>query len=69
MFSSGSHIHSLISMTYMFDDIREKNKEKCDEIVNEYWAISKWPRKKKKRRRKELKIDYSIFSWDLFGNY
>lgn len=53
----------------MMHDIKEKNKEKCEQLRDEWWETCKLPRKKKKSRRKKILVEYSIFSWNPFQSY
>ena len=47
----------------------ESNMEDWKDRIRAEWEESKnYPRKKKKRVRKSLLLDWSIASYDLFGN-
>jgi len=51
---------------------KTRNNEKIDEILKEYHEETiKLPRRKKKQRRKELKLDYQIFKSfdDMFDGF
>ena len=45
----------------MIDDSREANKRKIQEAVDKYWDACKYPRKKKKKMRKEAQRDYNFW--------
>ncbi len=54
-----------IGMSYM-SEMQEARELKLEEIKQAWEDSKNLPRKKKKQRRKELKIDWSIFSWNPF---
>ena len=44
------------------DDAKNKTDEKIDELIKEYYEVTpNLPRKKKKKRRKELNREYSFW--------
>jgi len=59
----------LYGMALMFEStMRGNNEEKLKEIREEWQRSKNYPRKKKKKVRKRLQLDYQIFSWDPFEN-
>lgn len=52
-------LHGL-SMMY---DLEVSNEKKLQEIQEEWWESANYPRKKKKKVRKHLLLEYSIFSY------
>jgi len=58
-----SYQHYLSFAVGMMHDMQEKNEQKLEEIQDEWVRSMDYPRKKKKRVRKRLLIDWSIFSW------
>lgn len=63
-----SMIQSLMYMAMPFINemaTREANKEEWKERILSQWRETKnFPRKKKKQRRKELQVDWSIANWN-----
>ena len=53
----------------LLQGMQERNKQKLDEITDEWIKSASYPRKKKKRVRKRLLVEYSIFSYaeDMFN--
>jgi len=48
----------------------EANMDEWKDRIRKEWENSKnYPRKKKKRVRKELLLDWSIANWSPFGDY
>lgn len=47
--------------------IKEKNLEKQQDAINRWHEAKKFPRKKKKKMRKEANYDYNF--WIAMGNY
>jgi len=45
-------------------EIQEKQEERKKQILVEWEKSKSYPRKKKKRVRKELNLDYSIACWN-----
>ena len=45
------------------DNMKEKNKQKLDEISRKFIESKNYPRKKKKLVRKHLNLEYSLFKW------
>ena len=45
----------------MFEEGREMNKQKIQEAKDKYWNACNYPRKKKKKMRKEALRDYSFW--------
>ena len=45
-------------------EIQEKQEERKKQILVEWEKSKNYPRKKKKRVRKELNLDYSIACWN-----
>lgn len=45
----------------IFQDCNEMNKQKIQEAEKKYWDACKYPRKKKKKMRKEALRDYSFW--------
>lgn len=50
----------------IMNDIQSKSEEKKAEILLEWEKSKNYPRKKKKRIRKELNLDWVIASWNPF---
>lgn len=50
----------------MMNDIESKSEEQKKEILLEWEKSKNYPRKKKKRVRKELNLDWAIASWNPF---
>jgi hypothetical protein len=46
-------------------ELQEKMEERKEEIKAEWQKIYSMPRKMKKRRRKELLIDWAIANWEF----
>ena len=65
-----SSIGSILSLGLtMYSEI-ENNMEEWKDRIRKQWEESKnFPRKKKKRVRKELLIDWSIACWNPFDDY
>ena len=59
----------VIGMATMFaSSMKINNERKLEEIREEWRKSANYPRKKKKKVRKRLNLEYSIFSWDPFEN-
>jgi len=59
----------VIGMATMFaSSMKINNERKLEEIREEWRKSANYPRKKKKKVRKRLNLEYSIFSWDSFEN-
>ena len=50
----------------MMEDMKTQSKERKELILVEWEKSKKYPRKKKKKVRKELLLDWSIANWDPF---
>ena len=50
----------------MMNDMKTKSEQRKKEILAEWENSKNYPRKKKKRVRKELRLDWSIACWDPF---
>ena len=50
----------------MMEDMKTQSKERKELILAEWEKSKKYPRKKKKKVRKELLLDWSIANWDPF---
>ena len=48
----------------MTENVKTHNNEKQKEILNEWEKSKKYPRKKKKKVRKDLEFQWAIFSYD-----
>lgn len=48
-----------------FYELQDKMEERKEEIKKEWIASRNLPRKQKKRKRKELSIDWQIANWSL----
>jgi len=53
----------------MIDDINSRNELEKDKIREEWSKSRKYPRKKKKKVRKELLLDWRIASWNPFDYF
>jgi hypothetical protein len=51
----------------MMNDMKTQSKQRKKEILAEWERSKNCPRKKKKRVRKELQVNWSIANWDPFG--
>lgn len=49
------------------EDMKIKNDAKIEEILAEWRKTKTYPRKMKKKVRRRLQIDYSLFTW--MGNH
>ena len=59
----------LITMAFTMKNDMEANMEEWkDRIIAEWEESKNYPRKKKKKVRKSLLLDWSIASYDIFGN-
>jgi hypothetical protein len=47
-------------------ELKDKMEERKQEIIKEWHETKKLPRKLKKKRRKELELDWQIANIDLF---
>jgi len=58
----------VMGMALMFEsmnfDFEERGKEKCEQLRKEYANLQNLPRKKKKREKKRIILEYQIFSWN-----
>jgi len=58
----------LMGTTYMFvdmmHDMEEKNKQRCDDLIDQYKNLQNFPRKKKKKEKKRILLEYAIFSYN-----
>ena len=62
-----SMIHQILGMAAMYSTACEVNTEEWKKRILDEWEKSKnYPRKKKKRVRKELQLDWSIACWNPF---
>lgn len=62
-----SKIHHLLAFSMgMMETMEVNQKQWQDEILKKWDESKKFPRKKKKRVRKELLIDWAIASWSPF---
>jgi hypothetical protein len=50
----------------MMNDMKTQSEERKKLILAEWRKTKNYPRKKKKRVRKELQLDYSIACWNPF---
>lgn len=50
----------------MMNDMKTQQEERKEQILAEWRKTKNYPRKKKKRVRKELQLDYSIACWNPF---
>ena len=50
----------------MMNDMKTKSEQRKKEILAEWENSKNYPRKKKKRVRKELRLYWSIACWDPF---
>jgi uncharacterized membrane protein YbaN (DUF454 family) len=48
----------------MLNDMKTQQEERKEQILAEWRKTKNYPRKKKKRVRKELQLDYSIACWN-----
>lgn len=58
-----TYSHYLSFGIAMMQDMQEKNEQKLEEIQEEWFRSMEYPRKKKKRVRRRLLLEWSIFSW------
>jgi len=52
----------------MMEDMKTQSEERKELILAEWEKSKNYPRKKKKKVRKELNVDWSIANWDPFEN-
>ena len=68
-----SSMDRVLAMALCMDATMEVNQEQWKDEIRQKWVESrKFPRKKKKRERKSLLLDFSIASWspyDEMGNF
>jgi hypothetical protein len=57
----------LMQISDEMEDDNKANKRKIQEAIDKYWDACKYPRKKKKKMRKEAQIDYSF--WININNW
>jgi hypothetical protein len=50
----------------MMEDMKTQSEQRKKEILAEWNKSKNYPRKKKKRVRKELQLDWAIANWDPF---
>lgn len=50
----------------MMNDMKTQQEKRKEEILAKWRETKNYPRKKKKRVRKELQLDYSIACWNPF---
>jgi hypothetical protein len=64
----GTGAYLMFGLTMM--NQMEANMDEWKDRIRKEWENSKnYPRKKKKRVRKELLLDWSIANWSPFGDY
>jgi uncharacterized membrane protein YbaN (DUF454 family) len=64
-----SKIHHLLAFSMgMMDTMEVNQKQWQDDILKKWDESKKYPRKKKKRVRKELLVDWAIASWSPFDD-
>lgn len=62
-----AYLGSIIAMGMSFmQDMEAQSEERKKQILVEWRKTKDYPRKKKKRVRKELQLDYSIACWNPF---
>ena len=67
--TNNNHLNGLLGMAMGFYNIAKHNEEKmCKEFeeraekcIEKYWEACKYPRKTKKRMRKEAEKDYQLY--------
>ena len=68
-----SNVQELLGFALGMQATMEVNQEQWKDEIRQKWVESrKFPRKKKKRERKSLLLDFSIASWspyDEMGNF
>ena len=68
-----SSVHKILGFALAMEAMTEVNQEQWKDEIHQKWLESrKLPRKKKKRERKSLLLDFSIASWspyDDLGNW
>lgn len=59
-------MHKFLAMAHVlagqFADIEERNKEKIEQLREEYANLKNLPRKKKKKEKKRIMLEFMIFS-------
>jgi len=64
-----SQLKTLMGMALMFQSTLKANQEEWKErIIEEYANLQNLPRKKKKREKKRLLLDWNIACYDPFEN-
>jgi len=56
-----------VPMMEEMEDMKKKNDVKIEEILAEWRKTKTYPRKMKKKVRRRLQLDYSLFKW--MGNH
>ncbi len=51
----------LMEASAEMEEVNKANKRKIQEAVDKYWDACKYPRKKKKKMRKEAQRDYNFW--------
>ena len=65
-----NYMNTLINLTFTMRTEMEANMEEWKDRIRKEWEESKkFPRKKKKRVRKELLLDWSIACWNPLDEY
>jgi hypothetical protein len=59
------NFHMAMALSFM-NELETQNKEWKKRILDEWEKSKNYPRKKKKRVRKELQLDWSIANWNPF---
>lgn len=64
-----SKLHALLAFSMGMMDTMEVNQKEWQDRILRQWEESKnFPRKKKKKVRKELLVDWAIASWSPFDD-
>jgi hypothetical protein len=65
-----SMLGTMLGMTYMFTsmhgDMEGNSRKKCAALREEYKNLQNIPRKKKKKEKKRILLEWQIFSYDPF---
>ena len=65
-----TYMSTLLSLGFTMQSEMKANMEEWKDRIRNQWEESKnFPRKKKKRVRKELLLDWSIACWNPFDDY
>jgi hypothetical protein len=62
----GAYTYLVMPFIAEMKEIEEKQKEHRERILTEWGKSAQYPRKKKKKVRKRLELEWSIANWNIF---